>query len=95
MKRIGDTRKRIRKDTETGKTERLMVLFIGVILIAAFMFLVGPWMRRLPLIHPLLEFIEERDINTAALYYTEIEEFSVAEFNIDHSMRFPPEPVKK
>ena len=47
-------------------------------------------MGRLEYVDSFVEFIEERDIDAGALYYTDIEEFSEAEINMENTMRFPP-----
>ena len=59
-------------------------------LVLIFMFVVGPWIEKVPMVKPLVTFIEERDIDAGALYYTEIEEFSEADINMTNSMKYPP-----
>jgi hypothetical protein len=65
-------------------------LFLGVLLIWAFMFIVAPWVEKTPAVEPIIRFIEENDIDASALYYTEIEEFSEAEIHMENAMNFAP-----
>ena len=65
-------------------------LIMGILVILAFMYWVGPWMKQVPMIRPMVELIETRDIDAGAYYYTDIEEFSEAEFNVNHSLKYPP-----
>ncbi|MCP4115350.1 MAG: hypothetical protein GY737_08070 [Desulfobacteraceae bacterium] len=42
------------------------------------------------MVRPLIRFIEERDIDAGALYYTEVEEFSYANAVMENTMAYPP-----
>jgi len=87
-----------RKGVETGSglrrffpvARRWARLFLGVLLIWAFMFIVAPWVEKTPTVEPIIRFIEENDIDASALYYTEIEEFSEAEIHMENAMNFAP-----
>ena len=65
-------------------------LLTGLVLIAVFLFWLGPWLERLPLFQPLVRLIDEQDIDAGAYYYTDIEEFADAEFNIRQAMTYAP-----
>lgn len=65
-------------------------LCAGIFFILIFMFVFAPWLEQTPVIKPLADFIEERDIDAGALYYTEVEEFSVANLTMDNTMDYPP-----
>jgi hypothetical protein len=69
---------------------RLFRLFLGISLILFFIFGIGPLLDKAPYIRPMVQFIEEREIDATALYYTEIEEFSEAEINMRNSMDYAP-----
>jgi hypothetical protein len=73
-----------------NKTRGLIRLLMGILIILAFMFGLGPWMERIPMIRPMVELIRTQDIDAGAYYYTDIEEFSEAEFNVNHALKFPP-----
>jgi hypothetical protein len=65
-------------------------LFLGILLIWAFMFIVAPLVEKAPVVGPMIRFIEENGIDASALYYTEIEEFSEAGIHMGNTMKFPP-----
>jgi hypothetical protein len=65
-------------------------LFLGVLLIWAFMFILAPWVEKAPVVEPVIRFIEEHSIDASALYYTEIEEFSEAGIHMENTMNFSP-----
>lgn len=64
---------------------------LGVSLILFFMFGIGPLLDKMPYIQPMVQFIEEREIDATALYYTEIEEFSEAAINMENTMDYMPQ----
>jgi len=55
-----------------------------------FIFYVGPFLDTLEVNKPLVNFIEENDIDAGALYYTEIEEFSDANINMENTRDYTP-----
>ena len=59
-------------------------------IILFFMLYAGPKLGQLPWFKPLADFIEERDINANMYFYTEVEEFSEANINMENTMTFPP-----
>ena len=77
-----------RKKSPTGKG--LVGLLTGILVIVIFMYWVGPLLEQLPLFHPMVELIKAKDIDATAYYYTDIEEFAEAEFNIRQAMTYPP-----
>ena len=78
----------------SAKTERKIkgwvALLIGVLIIIIFLFVIGPWIEKLPGFQPLADFIDERGIEANMYFYTEVEEFSEAEINMNNTMQFPP-----
>jgi hypothetical protein len=76
------------------KTERkikgLLGLLASVLIIIIFLFVIGPWGEKLPGFQPLAEFIDERGIEANMYFYTEVEEFSEADINMNNTMQFPP-----
>ena len=61
-----------------------------ILVIAVFMFWIGPQMEKPLHMKPLADFIDERDINSNMYFYTEVEEFSEANINMDNTMKYPP-----
>lgn len=68
-------------------------LLLGLSLILVFMFVIAPLFRHIPYVRKLVDYAEEMDINTSALFYTEIEESSEAEAYLLNSKRFPPRKI--
>ena len=70
--------------------QRWLAFGAGLFLIWVFMFVMAPWIEKTPAVKPLTDFIEERGIDASALYYTEVEEASIAELSIRSTMEYPP-----
>ncbi len=74
-----------------GKGLRGVAKLVACILaIVVFIFYIGPWMEKPLQMKPLADFIDERDINANMYFYTEVEEFSEANINMDNTMKYPP-----
>ena len=77
-----------------AKTERnikgLLGLLASVLIIIIFLFVIGPWGEKLPGFQPLVDFIDERGIEANMYFYTEVEEFSEAQINMNNTMLYPP-----
>ena len=54
----------------------LTLALVGLIL---FIYVIGPAGLKTPLLEPMATFIQENDINANAYFYTEVDEFFVAE----------------
>ena len=65
-----------------------------ILVLAVFMFWVGPLMEKPLHMKPLADFIDERDINANMYFYTEVEEYSEANINMDNTMKYPPRAFK-
>ena len=61
-----------------------------ILLILFFMFYAGPKIGQLSWFKPMADFIEERDIKANMYFYTEVEEFSEANINLENTMAYPP-----
>ena len=70
--------------------KRLMAFAACILAIGLFMFVIGPRSEKSELLRPMAEFIEERGINANMYFYTEVEEFSEANINMENSMAYPP-----
>ena len=73
---------------KTDGIKRVVKLILCIVSVLFFMFFIGPMMDKLPLVKPLVQFIDEREIDASALYYTEIEEFSEANSNMENTMKY-------
>ena len=72
------------------RLRRVLLLLASIAAILVFMFLLAPAGTQLPGFRPIVEFIDERGIEANAYYYTEVEEFSEAEINLNHTMNYMP-----
>jgi len=60
-------------------------LGLAFAVLVLFIYVIGPAGLKTPLLEPMATFIEENDINANAYYYTEVDEFFVAERHMrDH-----------
>jgi hypothetical protein len=65
--------------------QRWTILVLAVTGLLLFMFVIGPAGLKTPLLEPMAIFIEENDINANAYYYTDVDEFFLAERHMrDH-----------
>jgi hypothetical protein len=74
----------------TDAVKRIAGLLVCLLVVALFMFYIGPALEQTPVLKPIVQFIDERDINANMYFYTEVEEFSEANINMDNTMAYPP-----
>jgi len=77
-------------EPEKSRTNGIGGLLAAVGIIAFFLFYVGPRLSELPMVKPLVQFIDERGIEANMYFYTEVEEFSEASINMTNTMAYPP-----
>ena len=65
-------------------------LVISVATVFAFVMYIAPEADKISEVKPLVYFIDEQGINAGAIYYSDIEEFSVAEINMKNTMIYYP-----
>ena len=65
-------------------------LMFGVVLILVFIFIIAPLIRRIPYVRVIVDYAEENDIDTSALFYTELEESAEAESIMRDTLRYFP-----
>ena len=75
---------------EKTQLRKLTEFGIGALALWLFMFVLLPAMESHPSIQPMVQFIEERDIDATALLYSEIEEFSTGYTEMDNTMDYMP-----
>ena len=78
-----------------GKIKGLVRLLISIFIVIIFLFVIGPWVEKLPVFQPLADFIDERGIEANMYFYTEVEEFSEAQINMNNTMQFPPRDLSQ
>lgn len=83
-------KERSEEGTRRSGTKGVGGLLLGILVCLGVIYIVIPAVCRMESVQPLITFVEERDIDAGALYYTEIEEFSIANINMENSMDFPP-----
>lgn len=73
-----------------GVVKRLAGLLACILAIALFMFYIGPALEQTPALKPVMQAIDERGIEANMYFYTEVEEFSEANINMNNTMAYPP-----
>jgi len=73
-----------------GGLRGVVRLLVSMGLIYMFMFHLGPALEQGAWIKPMADFIEERNIESSMYFYTEVEEFSDARLNWQHTMTYAP-----
>lgn len=71
--------------------KKWVYLFTCFFLIWVFIFIIAPYVEKLPVVKPIAEFIENSGIDAGALYYTEVEEAGVAELNMYNTVNYAPQ----
>ena len=74
----------------SGRVRRVTALLVSIAAILVFIFIIGPAFTRLPGFRPIVDFIDEQGIEANAYYYTEVEEFSEADINMNNTMDYGP-----
>ena len=77
----------IQKNEGIKKVAKLILCILAILV---FMFYLCPLMDKLPLVQPLVQVIDERDIDASALFYTEIEESFEAKTNMENTIKYMP-----
>ena len=80
-------------DNSNGRSKSMkpvIKLLVWTAAILFFMLYAGPKLGKMPMFQPIAVFIEENDINANMYFYTEVEEFSEANINMQNTMDFPP-----
>ena len=78
------------KATINRKIKGYSYLFLSIMLVMIFVFVLAPGIDDVPHVKPLINFIDKREIDAGALFYTDIEEFSVAEINMKNTIEYLP-----
>jgi len=62
----------------------------SILLLWLFMFVIAPWFMRCPAVSELAQYIDERDIEATALWWSEVEAVADAEMKCRNSVQYPP-----
>jgi hypothetical protein len=63
-------------------------LVLGLFVAWLFVFQFAPWLREIGPVKDVLDSVREHGIDATALFYTEVEEFGVAEHAVRHALEF-------
>ncbi|MFH2003043.1 MAG: hypothetical protein ABIK28_25475 [Planctomycetota bacterium] len=63
---------------------------LGLICLVLFIFVIAPWIQQWGPVETVHAFIRERDMDATPLFYTESEEFSVAQRHMLDAARYAP-----
>jgi hypothetical protein len=77
-----------------AKVRAWMMLALGLGLVWVMAHVVLPWGQRLPAIGPIMDIIEQADIDAGAYWYTQSEETARAQMYVRHAIRQYEEPPK-
>ncbi len=66
----------------------------SIVLLWLFMFVIAPWFMRYTAVSELAQYIDERDIEATALWWSEVEIGADAEMNCRNSVQYPPDSHK-
>lgn len=78
-------------ERHSGKRCAWARLLLGIVLLWLVMFVIGPLPLRLPWYGAMGRFIESEGIRSTAIYYTDLEIFRSAEFDLRHRLQYRPE----
>ncbi len=70
--------------------KRFAGLIACILAIALFVFYIGPALEQIPALKPIVQAIDERGIEANMYFYTEVEEFSEANINMNNTRAYPP-----
>jgi len=72
------------------KIKDYLYLIASITIVCTFVLFLAPGIDELPIVKPITKFIDEREIDAGAIYYTDIEEFSTAEINMKNTLDYLP-----
>ena len=72
----------------SGVVKRWMHLALWLLLLWAFIFVVGPIAQKIPAVGILANYIKESGIDAGAIYYTEVDEVGESDQAIRNTLRF-------
>ncbi len=84
-----------KKFKDNTKATKIIYLIFWFLACYFFMVCIAPQFDKLESVKPLVDFIEERDIDAGALYYTEIDEFFEANIHMKNTMDYMPKIINK
>ena len=76
--------------TQGASLKSWAFLGLSILIIVLFLFVVGPMGLQTRVLKPMADFIEENNINANAYYYTEVDEFFIAERHMREHLALVP-----
>ena len=73
------------------RTKGIVALVLSMVAVVIFVLYIAPALEAPLGLTPVARFIDERSINANMYFYTEVEQFSEADINMKHTMRYPPD----
>ena len=81
---------------ERNTSRGLLLLAVGIVVLAAFIFGIAPFVvSQSDTFSEMAQFIDEHDVNTDAYCYTDSELAAIASIGIRSTIEHPPEGPKK
>ena len=78
------------KNKVLNKIKDYLCLMLSILIVAVVVLYLAPFIDDVPYVKPLTDFIDDMEIDAGAIYYTDIEEFSIAEINMKNSIDYVP-----
>ena len=78
------------KNRVLKKIKDYLYLIVSISVVTVFVLFLAPCIDDVPYVKPLTKFIDDRGIDAGAIYYTDIEEFSIAEINMKNTIDYLP-----
>ena len=78
------------RDSSGSRFARWSRFFVGIGIIVLFVTVIGPWITELPVFKPVNDVIKERGIDANTYFYTETEQFDVAEDYMSEALKDNP-----
>jgi hypothetical protein len=82
--------KNIIKHTVKIEVRKYLHLVFAIICVLSFVFIIAPAIDKINGVEPIVEFINDREIDAGALFYTDLEIFSTAELYVSTSLKYRP-----
>jgi hypothetical protein len=78
------------KKTGSFNLKAIIKLILSFTCVILFVLVLAPELDNLAIVKPMVNNIDEKEIDASALFYTEIDEFSAAEIRVNSSLKYSP-----
>jgi hypothetical protein len=76
------------KNRVLKKLKDYLYLIVSISVVTVFVLFLAPCIDDVTYVKPLTNFIDDREIDGGAIYYTDIEEFSITEINMKNTIDY-------